>query len=116
MGHFSSCVWRTSNARSGHEVALNPALFDHPEDLLATLLHEAAHALLFEWGLKGGCGPDGFYHRKEFRNVCNKLGLECVFTNRRYGYSRTRWPKEGVSKQYGGVLELLRRELPWGLS
>jgi hypothetical protein len=116
MGHFCESVWRTRGIESGHEVALNPKLFDSPEELLGTLLHEAAHALLFEWGMNGGCGPDGFYHREEFRNVSRKLGLECLFNNRRYGYNITRWPKVGVPRQYQRVLKLLRRELPWGLS
>ena len=115
QGHFSGCAWRTTGVEGGHEVAINPALFDRPEDLLATLLHEAAHALLFEWGLNGGCGSDGYYHREEFRNVCRKLGLECEFSNRRYGWNLARWPAAGVPTKYRNVLGLLRRELPWGL-
>src|SRR5712692_1303798 len=38
MGHFCGSVWRTTGIESGHEVAVNPKLFDCPEDLLATLL------------------------------------------------------------------------------
>lgn len=115
-GHFSGCVWRTANSIAGaHEVAISPTLFDRPEDLLETLLHEAAHALLFEWGLNGGCGPDGYYHREAFRNVCRKLGLHCTFSNKRYGWNETRWPAEGVPAQYRTVLEILRKHLPWGL-
>jgi hypothetical protein len=115
MGHFCGSVWRTRAIESGHEVAVNPRLFDTPEELLGTLLHEAAHALLFEWGMNGGCGPDGFYHREEFRNVCRKLGLQCVFNNKRYGYNATRWPKGRVPAEYRRVLEILRKDLPWGL-
>jgi hypothetical protein len=84
-GRFTGCVWRTTTIDSGHEIAISPALFNRSEDVLAILLHEAAHALLFEWGLNGGCGPDGYYHREEFRAVCKKLGLGCVFRNKRYG-------------------------------
>jgi hypothetical protein len=115
MGHFSSCVWRVAKRNSGHEVAINPALFERHEDLLVTLLHEAAHALLFEWGLNGGCGSDGYYHREEFRNVCRKLGLEAGFSNNRYGWNKTRWPERGVPGQYQPVLRFLRREVPLGL-
>lgn len=82
-GHFSGCVWRANRGEGGHEVAINPALFDAPENLLGTMLHEAAHALLFEWGLHGGCGGDGYYHREEFQRVCQKLELACRFNNRR---------------------------------
>ena len=40
----TGCVWRATGGESGHEVAINPTLFDDPTDLLGTLLHEAAHA------------------------------------------------------------------------
>ena len=116
LGHFSGCVWRTDEVTGGHEVAINPTLFDRPEDLLGTLLHEAVHGLLFEWGLNGGCGPDGYYHREEFRNVSYKLGLSCGFSNKRSGWNMTAWPHTGVPERYHRVLELLREALPWGLA
>lgn len=115
LGHFLGCVWQAAEPGGGHEVGVSPELFESPGELLGTLLHEAAHALLYEWGLNAGCGPDGYYHREEFRNVCRKLGLECEFTNKRYGWSSTRWPAAGVPKQYQPLVELLRRDLPWGL-
>lgn len=115
LGHFSGLVWRAGRGERGHELAINPVLFDRPEDLLGTLVHEAAHALLFEWGLRGGCGPDGYFHREEFRGVCERLGLVCSFRNRRYGWSDTAWPVAGVPMKYRSVLRLLTRELPWGL-
>lgn len=113
-GHFANCVWRTASDGQGHEVAIDPNLFEQPEELLATMLHEAAHALLHDWGLNGGCGEDGYYHRVEFRNVCRRLGLECDFSNRRYGWNRTRWPVAGVPERYGRIVVMLRQELPWG--
>jgi hypothetical protein len=113
-GHFSKCQWQTAEPNDAHEVAINPQLFGRAEDVLETLLHEAAHALLWEWGLNGGCGPDGYYHREEFRNVCRKLGLECVLSNRRYGWNVTRWPKQGVRAEYRSALRKLRGALPLG--
>jgi hypothetical protein len=115
MGHFWPCTWKTKDDLGGHELAINPVLFESPEDLLNTLLHEAAHALLYEWGLNGGCGPDGYYHREEFRNVCAKLGLVCEFNNRRYGWNLTTWPKTGIPPRFMPVLELLHKEIPAGL-
>jgi hypothetical protein len=115
LGHFADCVWRTPENDGGNEDVISPALFDCPEDLLETLVHEAAHALLFEMGLNAGCGGDGYYHREEFQHACRKLGLECVFNNRRYGWSRTVWPASGVPAKYRAVLKLLREDLPWGL-
>jgi hypothetical protein len=72
--------------------------------------------VLFEAGLNAGCGGDGYYHREEFQQACRKLGLECEFNNRRYGWSRTRWPDAGVPAKYDTVLKLLREDIPLGLS
>ncbi len=116
LGHFASCVWRTDEAGGGHEVAINPLLFERPEELLGTLMHEAVHGLLFSWGLNGGCGPDGCYHREEFRNVSRKLGLSCEFSNRRYGWNITGWPTTGVPTRYHDILQLLRDDIPFGLA
>lgn len=113
-GHFAKCVWRASVSGQGHEVAIAPHLFADPPELLHTLLHEAAHGILYEWGLSGGCGPDGYYHREEFRHVCQKLGLECSFNNRRYGWNLTSWPNNTVAERYRPFVVLLRRDLPWG--
>ncbi len=67
-------------------------------------------------GLNGGCGKDGYYHREEFAGVSRKLGLTCKFSNGRYGWNVTAWPETGVPSRYRGVLELLRKGLPWGLA
>jgi hypothetical protein len=115
LGHFHGCAWSGEEGTDGsHEIAVHPDLFAHPEKVLATLLHEAAHALLHEWGLNGGVGPDGYYHREEFKRVCEKIGLECRFLNRRYGWSGTAWPSAGVPDRYGAVLKLLEEKLPLG--
>jgi hypothetical protein len=115
MGHFSPCIWKSKDDIGAHEVAINPVLFENPEDLLHVLLHEAAHALLQEWGLRGGCGPDGYYHREEFRNVVIKLGLSCQFHNKRYGWELTSWPTGGMPTCYAGVVDLLQQQIPAGL-
>ena len=62
-----------------------------------------------------GCsvGKDQYYHRKEFRNTCRELGLECLFHNRRYGWCLTQWPVAGVPERYHAILHLLTA-LPWG--
>ncbi len=114
LGHFHGSSWLAehSDVRE-HEIALHPATFSQPEEVLNTLLHEAAHALLFEWGLNGGCGADGRYHRDEFHGVCKKLGLQCRFTDRSHGWDDTHWPDTGVPVRWAPVLELLRT-LPLG--
>src|SRR5262245_24511752 len=88
-GHFRGSSWQYSRERQAHEVAVNPALFASPEDLLATLLHEAAHAVLHK---EGGGVSGRYYHLQAFRDASRKFGLECAFHNTRYGWTRTYWP------------------------
>ena len=97
LGDFTPSVWRYRHEKNVHEIGISPDLFHTPEEVLCTLLHEAAHAVLFARDRHSpqhiaGCGPDGYYHRKEFRDTCRDLGLECLFKNRRYGWCLTQWP------------------------
>jgi hypothetical protein len=120
-GAFVPSTWRYRQAKKVHEIGISPALFPTPADLLGTLLHEAAHAVLFETDAQNprhiaGCsvGKDRYYHRTEFRETCRALGLECLFRNRRYGWALTQWPAAGVPERYQPILYLLTRALPWG--
>src|SRR5215210_7413101 len=55
LGHFARSTWLDKEGQKAHEVAISPDLFQRPEGLLATLLHEAAHAYLFHRQPEG-CG------------------------------------------------------------
>jgi hypothetical protein len=114
-GHFTMEAWRKRHdQRLLHEVAVHPGMFESPGDLLITILHEAAHAILWESREDGDqhcCGVSltGYYHRKEFRDAARRLGLGVHFLNRRYGFCVTTWPAAGIPEKYGGVLETLRQ-------
>lgn len=118
-GSFAPSSWRVRGPRNAHEVSISPGLFSDPERLLATMVHEAVHALLFATvdsprHLAGVSRSDRYYHRREFRDACVKLGLECAWLNGRYGWTLTSWPVEsGVPVQYKSALAILR-ELPPG--
>ena len=57
LGYFASSRWKKPGRFGGaHEVAISPDLIGRPSQLLATLLHEAAHAILHEAGKNGGIG------------------------------------------------------------
>lgn len=80
--HVHGSSWRTDDVTGAHEVAVNPALFERAEDLMATLLREAARAILFEKSANrhiGGCSRDGYYHRHEFRDTCQVLAWSACF-------------------------------------
>lgn len=119
LGEFTPSVWRYRPEKNVHEIGISPTLFHTPAAVLCTLLHEAAHAVLYARERQSpqhlaGCSADGYYHRTEFRDTCRELGLECLFNNRRYGWSLTQWPADGVPDRYSHLLHLLKGSLPWG--
>lgn len=112
LGHFARSRWRVVAARRTkiHEVAISPRLFPNGVKVLGTMVHEAAHAALWpESG--GGVSPDGYYHKKEFRDQCILYGLECQFTHTRYGWSRTGWPRQEMPGAYLDVATKLSHSL-----
>jgi hypothetical protein len=93
-GYFAHSRWKKPGRHGGaHEIAISPDLIGQPKSLLATLLHESAHAILHEAGKNAGMGSTGYYHTKFFRNVCIQLGLDCRFRDTRYGWTITQWPE-----------------------
>lgn len=114
-GHFCMDAWRQrSEEHTLHEVAVHPGMFESPKDLLVTMVHEAAHSILWERRQEGdkhccGVSLSGYYHRVEFRLVAEGLGLDVGFLNRRYGFTLTDWPVSGVPSAYQTVLEILGR-------
>ena len=114
-GYFANLQWKKPGRRGGaHEVAISPQLIGQASHLLATILHEAAHAILFEAGKNAGVGSTRYYHTKVFRDQCIELGLECYFHNTRYGWTITQWPRgDSVPKRYLPVLRILE-SLPSG--
>lgn len=112
-GHFAGSAWRYRKDIGAHEVGINPELFAHPEALLSTMLHEAAHALLFASTGATGCSGR-YYHLKTFRDMCQRLGLKCEFLNTRYGWTLTQLPDSGVPECYQTALKVLG-DLPLGV-
>ena len=112
-GHFVGDAWLKRHKQDLlHEVAVHPGMFVSPDDLLNTILHEAAHAILWDNRKegdrhRGGVSLKGYYHRKEFRRMAEQLGLKVHFLNRRYGHCVTTWPAAGVPEQYQRLLHIL---------
>lgn len=114
LGYFAKSIWKKRRGQA-HEIALSPELIGFPKELLATMLHEAAHAILHENGKSGGVSKGGYYHLAIFRDQCVSLGLQCEFWNTRYGFTVTHWPKSGVPRRYRAVIKLLKNSLPAGI-
>ena len=114
-GYFANSQWKKPGRGGGaHEVAVSPHLIGQPAQLLATILHEAAHAILFQAGKNAGVGSTRYYHTKVFRDQCIELCLECYFYNSRYGWTITHWPRgDDVPKRFLPALRILK-SLPSG--
>jgi hypothetical protein len=112
-GYFARSTWKKRRG-AAHEVAVSPKFIRRSGELLATMLHEAAHAVLYEAGLNAGIGSTRYYHTKEFRDQCKRFGLKCEFLNTRYGWTLTSWPATGVPAQYRRIVDKLRSDLPAG--
>lgn len=108
IGHFARSRWRVLEDGQ-HEIAINPGIFNKPADVLETLIHEGAHAILVDEA--GGCTQGGYYHTKHFRDVALSMGLDCTFHDRRYGWTDTVWPDGQVPDQYQPVLKYLTDNL-----
>lgn len=90
LGHFAPLRWRTREDNGGlmHEVVVVAEHLDRsPEDVLETLLHEAAHALNFACGVSDCTASQ--YHNRHFKAAAEELGL-VVKRVPNYGYALTR--------------------------
>lgn len=112
--HFARSSWSARNAARAHEVGISPLLFGDSSQLVASMLHEAVHAVLHEEGQNGGMGSTGYYHTKVFRDCCREFGLDCQFLNTRYGWTLTDWPNGRTPRRYRDLASYLRAELPLG--
>ena len=113
-GYFAKSVWK-KRRNSAHEIGVSPTLIGDPKGMVATMLHEAAHAVLWEVGKAGGIGSTPYYHTKVFRDQAQAFGLACEFLNTRYGWTLTSWPSNRIPVHYRSVIALIRAEMPAGL-
>lgn len=115
-GYFLSSSWQHRGKSRVHEVAINPELFSSPRDLVATMLHEAVHAMLFEETGNAGVGSTDQYHTKVFQDRCEEMGLRCAFKDTRHGWNQTAWPdEEKTPRPYHSIVAMLKKSLPKGI-
>lgn len=99
-GHWAPMRWRVGGELR-HEVFIaGEGCRDGADRVLATTLHEAAHALAFVRGIEE-VSRRGAYHNRRFKALAEELGLVCS-QDPRLGWSptllsadgRNRWAKE----------------------
>lgn len=92
LGHFAALRWsakKNETARLHEVVVVAEHLNRSAEDIVETLVHEAAHAMNFERGIKD-CSRSQ-YHNQRFAQAATELGLT-VEQVPHYGYALTRLP------------------------
>jgi hypothetical protein len=89
LGHFAPVRWRgrRNQADPLHEVLVIAEYLDRPaEQIVETLIHEAAHAANHELGLFD-CSASQ-YHNRQFKKAAEAMGLD-VKQIRHYGFALT---------------------------
>jgi curved DNA-binding protein CbpA len=84
-GHHAPDRWNVAGEQYTEIMISGEGLRRSPRDVLATLLHEAAHALAHARGLKD-TSRQGRYHNKHFKTCAEQLGLT-VEHDDRFGWS-----------------------------
>jgi hypothetical protein len=73
-GYHAPGRWNVAGEQRAEIMISGEGLRRSPRDVLATLLHEAAHALAHARGLKD-TSRQGRYHNKQFKICADELGL-----------------------------------------
>ena len=76
LGHFAALRWsaKENSGKALHEVVVVAEYLNRPaEDVVETLLHEAAHAMNFDRGIKD-CSRSQ-YHNARFKVAAEEVGL-----------------------------------------
>lgn len=107
LGHFAPLRWKAPRSDENeriHEVVVVAEHLDRgADDILETLLHEAAHAMNFARGIHD-CSRSQ-YHNERFKRAAEELGLD-VKRVPHYGWALTTLPKTTAALYQPGVAEL----------
>jgi hypothetical protein len=87
-GHFASGRWYVEHNERAEVMISGEALRLTPAEVLAVILHEAAHALAHARGIKD-TSRQGRYHNKQFKTCADELGL-LVEHDARNGWSASK--------------------------
>ena len=110
LGHFAALRWQPRDQEGVliHEVVVVAEHLNRsPEDVLETLLHEAAHAMNFARSIKD-CSASQ-YHNRKFKDAAEALGL-VVSQLAHYGFAHTKLG-EGTAQRYKAPTERLTEVL-----
>ena len=104
-GHYASGRWYASNVKHAEVMISGEGLARTPRDVLATLLHEAAHALAAARGITD-TSRQGRYHNKKYAVLARELGLHVTETPG-FGWTITTVP-DSTAARYAAQLGALK--------
>jgi hypothetical protein len=104
-GHYASGRWYASNVKHAEVMVSGEGLVRTPRDVLATLLHEAAHALAAARGITD-TSRQGRYHNKKYALLATELGLDVAETPD-FGWTVTTVP-DIIATRYAAQLAALK--------
>lgn len=108
MGHFTNWQPWSDGERGFHEIMISAEhLARGPRAVLGTLLHEVAHSLDMQAGIKGTSG-DG-YHNRKFALTAEALGL-IITQAPRIGWSVTEVP-DSCADRWADALAIIEEGL-----
>jgi hypothetical protein len=118
LGHFAADRWAHREQGTENALDVGPAaaqryselfvggegLARQPHEVLATLLHEAAHCLAHVRGIRD-TSRQGRWHNRRFAELAAELGITAAKDDK-IGYSITSIPDETVARYMGTIMEL----------
>jgi DnaJ domain len=104
-GHYASGRWYASDVKHAEVMISGEGLARTPREVLATLLHEAAHALAAARGITG-TSRQGRYHNKKYAALATELGLDVTETPS-FGWTVTTVP-DPTAERYDSQLAALK--------
>ncbi|MQA12840.1 MAG: hypothetical protein GEV09_01360 [Pseudonocardiaceae bacterium] len=104
LGHFAAMRWHHDEQQLPEVFIGGEGLNRCPADVLATLLHEAAHALANVRGIKD-TSRQGRWHNARFKQLAAEVGIETT-KDPRLGWSPTTLP-EATRTTYADTIAAL---------
>lgn len=108
LGHFAAGRWEVVGHAQAEVLVGGEGLRRGADDVLGTLLHEAAHGLATARGVQD-CSRGGRYHNRRYAALAAELGLDVAQDGPR-GWSSTT-VREATAGIYAGVVEELTAAL-----
>jgi hypothetical protein len=108
LGHHAPGRWNVAGQQYAEVMISGEGLRRTPDDVLGTLLHEAAHALAHARGIKD-TSRQGRYHNKHYKTCAEEIGL-AVTHDDRHGWSAstiTDVTKIAYARQLAGLAQAM---------